>query len=1239
MSARPPKQGWTRWRRPALWTLLAVGVLWSAVWFGGPPLLKSQIEKQGSLALGRDLRVGGLEVFPSRLAITFDDVTLAAAPGSQHDAPQLRIGSSHLDLSSRSLWRLAPVVEGLQIDGLRLRLTRLSEGHYDIDDLLARFASKPDDKAAQAPQHFALFNLQLRGGQISFDDRPVAGHHEVAKLSLDLPFLSNLPDDVQIKVQPHLSFMLDGSRFDIGGQSTPFAEGRASQFELHLAKLALPPWWAYVPKSVPLRLVGGTLDSNLALRFEQRKGGNRVVLSGSVDLDGVQLQDAADARLLQWQELNIKIDELLPLEQRLRLQSVALNGARLFVQRDATGQINLQRLLPGAEAAPPPAAANGGQPEVAGWQVQLNELTVDGAAVHWRDEALQPAADLALRDIALRLRQLQWPVRADADLSLDATLAVADKAMGELHVEGPLTDQQARLGFEFKGLQLAAAEPYLREWLRPKLAARLQGSGQLDWARGEQPRQRLTLSTLRLENLQLTEAAPAPRRGRTGHGSATPAQLASLQVSGLEADALQRTLQIASLQLRDPYLDLQRDVAGGLNVSEWLAPVSGAASPGRKADEAAAGSATQQWQLQLGELKVQGGRLRLRDAALGPLPLELRALDASVARLRWPLVRGQALQTRFSAQLHRRGVAAPARIFWTGAVGAQPLAARGRLRVERLPVQVFEPYFGADVAVRLKSAEAGFTGRIDLRQQGSNWVGSLDGDALLADVRVAARDSDDELLSWNSLAANGLKVALPAAGKPVVEVTELRLSDYYARLEITEQARFNLQQVAAGGAKAAQTEVAAPAAPVEAASAAARVSPWSKLPVDLQWGGVHLSNGRVDFQDHFIRPNYSAELSELAGRIGRFDTRATDLADVDLKGRVGGTGLLQISGAVNPTTEPPALDINAKASDIELPGLTPYAVKYAGYPIERGKLSVDVRYQIDPTGKLEANNHIILNQLSFGEKADSPDATSLPVLLAVALLQDGNGIIDIDLPVSGSINDPQFSLGGLIIKAIVNILTKAITAPFALLSGGGGPDLSVIGFAPGSAAIDPKSQEAIDKVAKALADRPALKLTITGEADATTEAEAMRRRALDRQIVAEQRRARARESLGKGAAADAALPPLNAEQRASLVKQLYVEAMLPDSPMTPAGKLKDLPAADMEARLLAAVPVDAATARQLGVERGRAVREALIAKGLNSDRLFLAEPKSNAKAKAKDQTDKAAAAASGPRAQLTLSPL
>jgi uncharacterized protein involved in outer membrane biogenesis len=1205
------------------WATLALVLLWAAAWLALPQLLKWQLQTRGSELLGRELRVGQLQFAPTSLALTLRDLSLGAAPGDPDSSPQLRVERLFVDIDARSLLRLAPVISGLEIDAPQLRLARLGPGRYDIDDLLQRLAPKPADPPAE-PARFALFNLRLADGQVKLEDRPVERSHVLSKLRLDLPFISNLPADVQVKVEPRLAFELNGTAFDNQGRTTPFAEGRASEFRFRFDPLELKPMWAYLPATLPVRPLGGRLGGDLTLRFEQPRGGvARVELLGQIGLEDFKLQPPGNLPLLSWQRLHLQLANVRPLQRSVVLDALRLDGLELHLRRDASGRLELQRLAEAVAAAPAPAAAAASAPAAPaaepGWQLQLALLELKDARVHWIDATLQPAAEIQLDGIQLQLQQLQWPFESDARLSVGAQLQAQGKAQGAVQLEGTLSDRQARLALQLQEIDLGLAEPYMRQLLRPRVSARLNAAAAIDWARGDAPRLKLGLSTLRIDDLRLAEPQAARRASRPGPALV---QLARLELGDVQADLLQRRVGIGSLSLQRPSIELSRDAAGVLNIESWR--VGGAVTAAEPKAVAAP-----PWQLTLREFKLDGGRARFADAALPAGALQLSALRAGAQGLAWPA--RAPVQTQLSANLALEGVGgsadvAPARIDWRGRISVEPPGADGQLRLERLPVHVFEPYFAAALPVTLRRLEAGYQGQVELQMQPQGPSARLRGDALLADLRVLAAQAPsaaaparpgevaaDELLSWNALNLNRLDFRLLPGSKPRVEIGELRLADFFSRLEISEEGRFNLQNVAAAPPGAAASPAVAAVVPAEPAASAPEPSAstpdsvLSRLPIELLIESMQFSNGRIDFNDRFVRPNYRADLSELKGSVGRLDSRSRDMAQLQFSGRVAGTGLLEIGGALNPTVVPPALDIKAKAHDIELPGLTPYSSKYAGYPIERGKLSVDVAYKIEPDGKLEASNQVIVNQLTFGPRSDSPDATKLPVPFIVALLQDRHGVIDLDLPLTGSVNDPQFSLGALIWKVVVNLFTKIITSPFAAI-GGGGKDLSHVDFEPGTALIVDSSLDVIARVAKALDDRPQLKLGIVAMADPLAEADAMRRAAFEARLLDEQRRERGRAALGSGGP-DAALPPLSAEQRTRLIKQLYDDTRLPDKPRNLVGMAKTLPVAEMEAMLVAAMPVDAAAGRALAQQRGRTVRELLMAKGLAGERLFLGEPK------------------------------
>ena len=1215
-----------RWARRLSWAVLGLVLLMAAAWLGLPPLLKWQIEKQGSERLGRELRLGKVDVEPWALRLTLSDLRLGASAADTDRSPQLQFARLSVDADLRSIWRRAPVVEAVELDGLRLRLARLAPRHYDIDDILARLPPpQPRDDKAE-PARFALFNLQLRDAQLHLDDRPLQRMHEVTELTLALPFLSNLPADVDVKVQPHLAFKLNGSPLELKGESVPFAADRATEMHLALADLDLARWWPYLPAAVPLRPVGGHLGADLVLRFAQpARATAQVGLSGTLGLRDIAVQDAGGAPLLAWKTLQVVLADVRPLERRVALKSVALDGAVLDLARAADGGINLTR-LGGPAAAPasapaPASAATGTAEAVGGWQLALDDLSLTGARVRWRDAALRPAVALDLADVTLHVQQVRWPGTAPAPLEVGLRLVDGNRELGRIEAKGTAGEHAAQVAVEVTGIDLAAAAPYLRPFLRPSLEGRLGASATLDWAAGDAPALALALASVKLENLRITEPGSARQRE-------VPVQVAAVELADSKVDLLAHRVQLGTLRVRQPALQLRRDAQGEWTGSHWAVVSQGPAV--RASTAVAAKGQAGGWQVELRDLRIEGGSLRFDDALprpgpeVPPVAFRLKALRASAQGIAWPFsAKAAPVRSALSAQIVPPPGEAGSpqqpvgKIDWRGQVWPQPGGARGTLAIERFPVQLFEPYFGDRLPVVLRSAELGYKGDLDamLGPQGLKLASA--GDLLLADLRVGARSGDDgaadDLLAWHSFTLKPLKVSLAPGGKPQIEIGEAQLTDFFARLEVTPQGRLNLQEVGAKPAGAAS-------APAAAASAPAAQAARGELPVDITVGSTKFVNGRVDFSDRFIKPNYSADLSELNGGIGRISsTTPNDLASIEIRGRAARTALLEIGGALNPVAARPALDISAKVTDLELAPLSAYSGKYAGYGIERGKLSLDVAYKIEPDGKLSARNKLVLNQLTFGDKVDSPQATKLPVRLAVALLTDSNGVIDINMPISGSINDPQFSIWGLVWQVVGNLLTKAVTAPFALLSGSESADLSVVPFEPGSVALAGDAAATLDKVAQALAKRPALHMTVTGAADTVSEREGLQRANVEARLQAERRRellrggatleAPAQAPQAGQATAEPALPPLSAEERDKLVRQLYRATNLPDKPRNAVGLVKDIPVPEMEARLMAAVPVTEDSARQLALQRGLAVRDALIERGLPSERLFLAAPK------------------------------
>ena len=1231
--------------------------LWGVTWLVVPPLVKWQAPRQLSAVLGREVTLGGVDFHPWALEVVLHDLAIAAAPAASGAAsspspaaasatPLLNVARVRANVALSSIFRRAPVIEAIDIDRARIALARTAPGHYDIDDLIRRFAPKPDAKPSE-PAHFALYNLQVHDLGLRFDDRPAGRVHVVDGFELSLPFLSNLPANVDITVQPHLAFRLNGAPFDSAAQATPFAAADHGTLKMTLADLDVRPYLAYLPESLPLRLNAGTLSADLSLAFTQpAQGATSMTLTGWIAAHDVAASSVGGQPLLRWKQVRVGLADVQPLAHKLAFDGVKLDGVQWFLDRDASGAVDPLRegappkpaAAPAkpASAASPPASAAEGSPS-APWDVRVAALDIDGSRVTWNDASTRPAATLVLDDLALHAKAIAWPSTAPASFTASANVATGappSSAPGaaRLALEGRASSNDAQVAITLSDLSLQALAPYLAQTLVPRVDGRLGAKASLTWSgKADAPALKIALAEASLDALRVQPP-----------GAPQTASWDRLAVSDLRVDVPARTLTLASVRLVNPDVALARDAAGQVDAAHWLRASQAASAPA----PAASGPAAPPWHVQVRSASVDGGRVQFSDASLHPeqqlppLRAELRQLRLDVTDLAWfgdhPVPPAHVtLDARVgrpskTGKVSKRG----GELGWKGTLGASPLQARGDVRIARFPVTLVTPWVADKLPLALLRAEAGYTGHVDLQSAPAGLTVATSGDALLGDVHLttpgAARPAPaasaatasggppDELIGWESLSLKGVKFAMTPSAKPRLDIGQVELDDLFARVLVTEQGRLNLQDIGGNDATAAPPPGAA-SAPATAASA--------PLPIDIAIGGIKLVDARVDYADHFVKPNYSAALTELDGSLGAFSTVSRDMAPLQLHGRAEGTAILDISGQVNPLARPLALDVQAKATDLELAPLTPYAGKYAGYAIERGKLSMDVAYKIDAEGHLEARNQVILNQLTFGDPIASPDATKLPVRLAVALLKDRNGVIDINLPISGSLNDPQFSVGGIVLKLIGNLLLKAVTSPFALLTGGGGggADLSAIEFKPGTAVMTDASAGSLDKVAKALADRPALQTTITGSADPQAEHDAWQREQIEAQLrtMARDEALRAGASASAAASETTALPPAT---RSALLKTLYKQTRIPDKPRNLVGMTKDLPDAEMEELLRKNVAVNDEAMRQEALARAIAVRDALVAKGISSDRLFLAAPSLHA----------AGADAWTPRASLSL---
>ncbi|QNP48542.1 DUF748 domain-containing protein [Diaphorobacter aerolatus] len=1259
-----------KWLRRITWLALAVVLLGVILWLAVPPLLRSSVERYGSEFLGRAVKVGEVRFKPWALQLSVHDVSIASADGASR---QVEIGRIYIDAAAQSLLRLAPVLDAIEVDTPKLRVAHLAQGQFDFDDVLKRIAerAKPkDEEKTGEPQRFALYNIVLRGGSVEFDDRVVGRKQSLDKLDLSIPFLSNLNADREVKVTPRLAFALNGSPFESVAQATPFADTRQADASFRIDGFDLAPFAVYIPKSVPVQLNAGLLDADLRLAFEQ-KDTAKVGVSGKLALREVKVSDVGAKELASFDRLDVALADMQPLKGVVHVASLRWDKPRFALRRDKSGQLEIPGMAASGEkprraretnapaSGPSKSAAGkaGVQPE---WNVQVDQVGLRNGVIDWRDEAVTgEPAHFNLQNLQLDARAIHWPMKQPVQFNGKTEITPLNASGGAvknpatLGFEGSADLEQAKVAASLRGLPLDWATPYLAGIV----AARVGGQLDLDLGlarNGERLIANIGQGSIKDAALTCTASAERCRTlvaaGVPGARRDTLIELGALELQNTLVDLSRRNVSLGKLSLVQPRVYVERAQDGRLMYEDWL--VASKTAPdgsGDKKDQAAAESA---WTVVLGEVDLKDGAVVVRDAANAqPMLLRVNALQAQVRDFSFPSKKGGVFPVQVSARIAGSGRAEPGSLRYEGHAGLEPLTLNGKVQATALPLQVAQPYLPKDLNVRLVRADGSFNGDVKLLMGDKGPTASVKGNAGLDDVRVRAartggaqdrglasgRDAED-LLNWKALALKGLAVEM-APGKPLaLDVAETTLSDFFARVIVQENGRINLQDIqgqpvaAEGDAKGAgdkKTDAAATRGGKQVAQVAPPAQAPDPMAPVIRFGPVNLVRGAMYFTDHFVKPNYSTDLTELNGRLSAFSSvrpagaESFDMADLQLSGKAEGTAAVDVSGKINPLAKPLALDVKARMRDLELPPLSPYSIKYAGHGIERGKLSMDVAYKIDPSGQLTASNKLILKQLAFGEEVKGAPA-SLPVRLAVALLADRNGVIDVDLPISGSLNDPEFSLGGVILKVIGNLIMKAVTAPFSLLAGAfsGGDEQGSVPFDAGSAALNKSAQEQLDKVAKALTDRPALKMTVVGWADAESEKAAIKRERLNAMVLAQKRRKVSRD--GGDTKDVVAVAP---GEYAELLKETYKRADV-KKPRNMVGLAKDLPTAEMEALLLENLQLQDNAAQELALQRGVAVRDYLASQNVPIDRLFVGAGKL--------QGDQAADTKWSPKAELKL---
>ncbi|MCW8275784.1 DUF748 domain-containing protein [Pseudomonas sp. PCH199] len=872
---------------------------------------------------------------------------------------------------------------------------------------------------------------------------------------------------------------------------------------------------------------------------------------------------------------NLQLDSLWT--KALHLSNIELDKPKTEVLFGKDGKLNLLGLfkLPASEPAP-------ADPNTKPFPLRIDSIKLAGGAVHFLDERPSEPIEFLYNELDFELKNLSTLPEDSANMTL---VAVGPNG-GQIDWTGnfSLIPIASEGKLKITDGKMKAFWPYVRDAV-PLVLENGVISLSTDYKLNLSKQTELLLSNVSATIAPFAIKAPDGR---------PLVKLERLEVSETTVDLAKQQIVVGKIRSHkletwaaleaDGQLDWQKLFASQPSKPAAKAkaepPSTPAAADSPKPEPA---PPAKPWQVLLNDVQLRDYQVHLADRKaqpavaleLGPLNLDLQKFDS---------LNGSPFTLKLDTGVGKQG-----KLTADGEVNLAPISAKLNVQTKDIDLRVAQSYITPFIRLELRSGMLGSDLAVNLK--GTEPLAlSVTGRAQVDQLHTLDTLKTRDFLKWQQVVVEGLNYQHGDS----LSIDKINLLQPYVRFMINDDRTTNIDdllipQPADSGAK---TAAAKPAS--------------KEKPLGIHIGGIAINDGSANFADFSLTPNFATAIQQLNGQIGTIDSRQVKPASVDVKGKVDRYAPVTIKGAVNPFNPMASLDIATSFKRVELTTLTPYSGKFAGYRIRKGRLNLDLHYLITK-GQLKAENKVVVEQLQLGEKVDSPDAVSLPLKLAIALLKDVDGKISIELPVTGDLNNPQFSVMPIVWQTLRNLIVKAAAAPFKLIgglvSGSGSEDLGSVSFAPGSSDLSKDAQAALVKLSNALKERPALRLEIEGTAAKTSDGPLIAEQRLEREYQYNYYKMLQRR--GDKVPAQASLLEVPDSEKGPLLEGIYRTRLKEQPP----AEWKDLGKEDRTAKMREGLiqfwSASEVLLRQLGQDRASSIKDYLVDKGqLADDRVY-----------------------------------
>ena len=827
-------------------------------------------------------------------------------------------------------------------------------------------------------------------------------------------------------------------------------------------------------------------------------------------IDGLMMQDPDGNPFAGVRQVyvNLQLSSLFRLAPTFA--EIRLDAPEMNLERGADGVLNAALLVQPASEKPVPETESA---ETEPPRLIVHEFAVNEAGLHWRDAVPPQPVETALGPVNIAIRNLSTLPRREGQQDV----VITTETSGTLGWSGTLELNPLRSAgrAEIVGSHMELVSAYIRHASGFDLVRGHADVGfdyQVDTtADGE--------IVVQVNNFEFALADVLVRTFGVLMEDGTPGDrdvlaVPAFNIRGAMLRWPEKSVTVDEVSISDAELSIYRDAAGAVNIVPRSIESEDSAEP-----DPPDTNDGQNWSLSLARLAINDMSVGLTDDSLTP-PAQVGVDKLTLAMTDISTAAEARFPTEVSIVTRTGGT-----ISMSGTVGVLPdTVAELSIRAESLSLSESHPYLKPLADVNLDSGE------LDMNATVTSGPGDLlaySGDIAITDFMITETDEGSRLGSWDRLALDKVVASL---GNRKLAVSEVRIEKPYADVFIAQDGSFNLGRIEPGA-----HESTGPVDEPPEAQQGSGDPPPSDPPFDVSIGRIVIADAAANFADFSLPLPFEARIAELGGELTAIVTASAEPSEVMMEGKVDEYGLLRVSGSITPLEVTQNTDIQLRFQNVEIPKFSAYTVAFARREIASGKLDLDLGYQVTE-GALVGKNRVVLHDFMLGEVIEHPGAMSLPLDLAVALLKGPDGVIDIELPVRGDVNDPEFGYGRVIGKALVNLVVKVVASPFALLGklvGAEADELDHISFVVGRSDLTPPEQERIAKIAEALGLRPELVLEISGVVDREADGLALRAAKLEEVIEA-------RIDSGTGTGPSDAM---YTERRSAVIEAMYREAV------------------------------------------------------------------------------------------------